>query len=241
MIVGSNKRVAQIPGIANFLGTARYYVASGNGGPEGSSLMSFFAVGCVERFKSLGSDERYFARSNTVNRGWGIFRTWNSGQLFARVGNSTPAGVTSASVPTNPGQMYLALATYNDGTIKLWANAVSAGAAVTLGSGYSPVVDNTSIGLGTPDSSVHEAGMLDGVDLSADAVSISRQWMEDLQQGRALTWPRTPAANSDWYWSARDAVAGGQIISPWVDRYSSVPLGATGVPQGVTLPARFAP
>lgn len=244
MIIAADKRVRSRMGVGGFRAT-NYYTTANPGGPAGSSLMTFFAVfQCSSN--ALAAYEYIFTHYNTSVAGWAIGRNITTGTLYGFAVNSTPALVVTpyATPPLNTPLVYIV--TYNSGTIAAWLNGVSLGSTV-LGAGYTSVVTATSIGheATTPTypaktTRVLEAGMLDGVDLTASVPALSAQWQEDLQQGRYLTWPRTMTA-SDWYWSATDIVGAGGTCGPtWTDRGpNAVPMTRTGAPQSAVVIPRF--
>lgn len=234
-------------GVNGFL-PANHFATANPGGPAGSSVMTFFCVITCLKNEVVGYQVPFNRYIGTA-AGWSVWRQTSTGVIYASVVNSTPDYViTPLGAPPTLHTPLLFIVTYNNGRIEGWINGVSTG-ATTLGTGYTAAAGPTVIGTsGTGGraypcryTTIHEAGMLDGVDLSASIAAVNAQWTEDLQQGRYLTWPRAAVANSDWYWSARDAVLGvGGCAPTWTDRYSASVMTRTGAPQSASVPGRFA-
>lgn len=240
MIVPADKRVVPRAAMGGFR-TGNEYQTASPGGPAGSSLMTWFVSFAVQRTPST---QILFARSSALTTGW--FAYLSGTTIRFGVANSTPATVEAGtfSVAGMIGQLITAIGTYNNGVMSVWVDGVAAG-TTTLGAGYTSQAVATAIGvrsagaLPAVDSLICDCGMLDNFNAGATFAAIDAQWKEDQQQGRYLTWPRTGASNSDWYWSARDAIAGPNGKASWVDRFSAVTASRTGVPQAAQVMPRF--
>jgi len=241
IIVPSGKRV--VPRVAINGRSNNNYRTANPGGAAGSSTMSFYAV--CEILRDPGSTLEYiFARNTGVNSGWRIYL--QNSLIVADVANSTPALVTASISNANFIRVPLIiLVTYVNGVITMWINGIQQSTA-TLGAGFTSVSNATSIGCRSDggsnnpltDAYVAEVGMFQGTDLTATALAQSQTWMEDLQQGRYLTAP-SAVVNSDFMWSARDAIAGNYGKVSFVDRISSSTMTRTNLPQAAQIMPRF--
>lgn len=242
MLLSHDRRVVPVPALAGFRGTGSYATAN-PGGPAGSALMTFFAVFMAQRLPGTATTfENIFGRNNAGPAGWGIYFSTTNLLRFSAA-NATPAAVnvnTSVVLQTP----MVAIARYTNGTLDAWVNGVLVG-TTTLGAGYTAHANATFIGnfQGGVDPArnctIAECGMLNGFDIAATVATTTAQWQEDLQQGRDLTWPQTPDAQNDWYWSARDAVLGRDARATWTDRIQGAIMTRTGAPQGGQIMPRF--
>lgn len=244
LVLPPNKRV--VPVASTIVRANGAFTTANPGGPAGTSLMTFF---CIFRQRRLTStNEVLFGRFDAGNAGWAIWVS--AGNLSASVANSTPALVTtpatSMSTTVLVGVPVIYIARYSNGTNQAWLNGTSVG-TTTLGTGYTAFSGPTTIGsrptaANYPAQSfeIMECGMLDAFDISGTVSTVNSQWQEDLQQGRPLTWPRSAAANSDWYWSMRDAVIGIGTRSTFNDRYTSVAMTRNaGMPEAAQSMPKF--
>ena len=241
MIVTPDKRIVPVPAM-NAFRTGNEYQTAVPGGPAGSSLMTFF---CVFTPRKPVSTQILFCRSSALTLGWFVYISGTTLRFGAT--NSTPAALEAGTFAIDASMVdrpIIGMGTYNNGTMTVWVNGVAAGSA-TLGVGYTPNAVATAIGVRSAgalpaiDCKIAECGMLDGFDAGATFATINSQWMEDLQQGRYLTWPRAAVVNSDWYWSARDAIAGLSGTLTWTDRFSASVANSIGLPQSSQMLARF--
>ncbi len=224
MLVLGDKRVVSRMAVGGWR-NGHWFITAAPGGPAGSSLMSFFFTFTLGGLSTVTG--RVFQRWSGSTTGWAFWLP-SANTLRVTVGNSTPASVNitaPAFTALNVGRTFICICTYSNGTVSLWLNAVAV-APVTLGTGYTSAALGTSIGgisasPAPPGWRIHAAGMLDGIDLTAQIATLTAQWQEDCQQGRAPTWPRVAAVNSDWLWLADDIVGGGGTTGPiWTPRYT---------------------
>lgn len=253
-----NLRVCLVPAVnafrdlpSSYYGTAAFGGAAS--GPAGNATMTFF---CLYWPRDEGPTTRQlFGRGNFVNAGWGILVN-SAGNLSVLVYNSTPAAVqvtaTGLAAVEGTRSPYLVIASYQDGVLTFWVNGTQIGTA-TLGTGFTSFAGPTMIGarssgaIGTANKEMlSDSGMLYTFDPTTfvNAVygngiaGLTAMWLDDLRNGRYLTWPRAAVLNSDWYWAARDTVTGLSVSLSWMDRHSATPMLRFGTPQGASFAAR---
>lgn len=250
MLLPANKRVSENAAIISLRnGVFTGYLSASPGGPAGSATMTF---GCVFMWKAnspVTGTGYLFSRSNGAVTGWGVRVVNQTGAITSFVGNSGAATVVAPSATLISGQPVIYIARYLNGALRAWVNGLDLG-TTTLGTGITTDAVATNIGMldtggggvqfNTNCCRISECFMLDGFDIATTVATVYAQWAEDLQQGRYLTWPRAMTA-SDWYWSARDAIAGPSTKPTWTDRGgNAVALTKTGSPQACSISTRYA-
>jgi hypothetical protein len=253
MLLGTNKRVCSVADVRDFVGSARMGVT---GGPQGAATMLW---GCVFqlRWNTGGAVNGLFSGTN-ISTGVGGFlcditATGVNVRAVSGGGALTTRQVAIVSAADDM-RTFILLGSLAGGNLIGCLNTTQS--ATTAMVGYTVKPAGQRVCVGNEDSTtspctiarVGEAFMLQGYDGTGFTSSvfgnglagIASMWMEDLQQGRYLTWPRTAVANSDWNWSARDIVAANGSINPsWTDRYSGTILTRTGTLAAGSFPARF--
>ena len=245
MILGANKRVAEVAGVScrdsvNVSG----FIGASPSGPAGSATMTFACLLTYVRTGAAASNYP-FSRADGAT-GWYIRVVGSTGVINAGVYNSTPTNLETPNFTLTLGLPTLFIVRYTAGTLQAWANGVSVGVTGPTGAGFTSAATPTRIGTrGSQPTNCetvrpYECMMLDGYDAAATIATLNGQWCEDFQQGRYATWPRTMTVN-DWYWSSRDAVAGSSTKATWIDRgTNAVSLAKTGAPQACSMIPRFA-
>lgn len=247
MILSSDRRLCVREAVTGIRGVNSSGFASAAGsGPAGSATMTFFTL--LRMHQTPVSNSVPFGRTNSgTTIGWCFVGTATT--LRARIRNGGGVTIDSPTVAVtgrDVDNLFLLVAALAADNLTLAVNGVSAGATAT-GGGYTAPggTEATVVGGATgfffpaDDYNVLDCGLLNGYDATATIASLSQQWMEDVQQGRDLTWPRAPVANSDWYWNPRDAIVGGAARANWIDRYSAVALARSGNVQGSSVPTLF--
>jgi hypothetical protein len=225
--------------------------------------MMFACVFVLKRLSSAAEAATLFCGNNinTGVGGWRIFGGPATGINItcvsgaAAVVSHQPTPGTFFDIATNIGTPFVLIGQLVGNQItSSMTNRVAAAATACVGYTVKPAGQRTSIGAddsliyGNNVADVAECIFFNGYDgtgfVSAiygnGLAGIDAMWCEDLQQGRVLTPPTAPVANSAWYWSARDIVgSGGTVGASWVDRYSSFALARTGSPQASAILPRF--
>lgn len=260
MIVPANRRVSEVASVRNLTAT-RYFGAAG--GPQGSTTMMFATVFMLTRPLTAADMFNPFGGNNISLGvgGWSIRGATSVGILIVAVsggGVVTPHQATAGTffdIAGNVGVPMVVIGQVVGGQITASLTGRTDTAATPIvGYTVKPAGQMTSIGTddsivsGTRGYEVSECIFFNGYDgtgfasatFGAGLAGINAMWCEDLQQGRVLTPPTAPVANSAWYWSARDIVgASGTVGSSWVDRYSSFALARVGAPQASAIIPRF--
>ncbi len=193
--------------------------------------------------------EGIFARGNAGNAGWTL-AFFNQGMRLYGT-NSNPNGVIGtlpAFTSQDVGRTHVVIGTWNNGTMTPWLNGV-VGTPASSGAGYTSSATSARIGNLISDpcrcAIIHECGFLDNFNAGATFAALTAQWREDVQRGRYPEWPRVPAVNLDWNYSALDIVGGGGSVGPiWTPRYTPLDTmtytpGSSRIPQSASLMPRF--
>jgi len=267
MLVPPNKRVCARAAVGRFNqadasvgGVNSYFTSAANVGPTiTTTMIAFCAFTPVRPFLATANVAWLFGHaggggaaaggfcldiSNTLIMKWIMRNGTDSSAYTLQQPELGPSGRTIFSVMVHSLAAPIGLSHYVNGTlIGTVASVFTVPDATTVTFVGSSAVGTT----GNTGGAVMDCGVLIGYDGSTFVSSVfgngitglMGQWMEDLQQGRDLTWPRAAAANSDYYWPARD-IANGMSVGPtWTDRYSSIALTRTGNPQMYSTPVRF--
>ncbi len=216
MIVPGDKRVVSRMAVGKINGSHYYGVA---GGPVGATTMTF-AVIVTARRSLAGGGQTFFSGTNlsTGTGGWllGVGAGALNIMAVSGAGIVTNNQAIAGTWPrvTDIGRTFVIVGCLVGGSLSSSVfGEVAVAPTAVVGYIAKPAGQRTAIGtndaLGTGITqlcTVSDCAMLQGYDgtgfISATfgngLAGLAAMWAEDVQQGRAMKWPRVAAVSSDW-------------------------------------------
>lgn len=268
MVAPFTSRVVNRPGIGGFRGVSGaspsviYANAggAGNTGPRGSATMTFFTVFRPYSFAAFTAaapaQQGLFGRLSLTAGASGWIHYYNASQWIALVTNGAGGNVSHNIVSGSQvliERAVVMITTLAGGNLNSWS---SAGGLVgpTACVGYTPSIDARVVAIGNDatltrpmlGTDIYDCGMMQNYDATgynsalygAGLAGFGAQIIDEVENGRDITWPTAAVVNTDFYWTAKD-IADPIGKATWTDRISSIGLTRTGMPSSSSTPPRF--
>lgn len=234
---------------------------AGNTGPRGSATMTWFTAFRVNSFApfAVGAPalQGLFGRLSLTAGGSGWIHEYGASLWTAFLTNGAAGNVSHTIFTASDavvGRAIVMISCLAGDQLRSWSN-VSGLIGPTACVGYTPSVDARVVAIGNDatltrpmlGTDIYDCGMLQNYDANTNynnalygtgLAGFGAQIIDEIENGRDITWPTAAVVNTDFYWTAKDIAT--PICGPtWTDRLSAISLTRTGAPSGSSTPPRF--